>query len=147
MILAQLAAERLIHERVDGLGDADDAGEDDAPPVAVEAVGGGDGDDAEQDAHAEAGQAHVVGGDVLLERLHEGGRERATMPAARGKIQTSSARVRQALSLTMVTTSLLTSRMRGSASISSVVIHRQSLESTWNRSVFHASGMRVMSAR
>lgn len=50
---------------------ADDAGEDDSPPVAMEAVGDGDGYGAEQDAHAEAGQAHVVGGDVLLERLYE----------------------------------------------------------------------------
>lgn len=73
-ILAELAAECLIHQGVDGLRDADDTGEDDAPPVAVEAVGGSDGDDAEQDTHAEAGQSHVVGGDVLLERLHERGR-------------------------------------------------------------------------
>ena len=27
------------------------------------------------DAHAEAGQAHVAGGDVLFERLHECGRD------------------------------------------------------------------------
>ncbi|WP_191997376.1 hypothetical protein [Bifidobacterium saimiriisciurei] len=72
-VFAELAAERLVHQGVDGLCDADDAGEDDAPAVAVEAVGCGDGDDAEQDAHAEAGQAHAVGGDVLLERLYQGG--------------------------------------------------------------------------
>lgn len=72
-ILAELAVERLVHERVDGLRDADDAGEDDAPPVAVEAVCGRDRDGAEQNAHAEAGQAHIVGGDVLLERLHQSG--------------------------------------------------------------------------
>ena len=66
LILAEFAAERLIHQRVDGLGDADNAGEDDAPPVAVEAVGGGDSDHAEQDAHAETGQAHVGPGTVAL---------------------------------------------------------------------------------
>lgn len=70
LLFAEFAVERLVDERVDGLCDADDAGEDDAPPVAGEAVGGGDGDDAEQDARTEAGQAHVVGGDVLLERLN-----------------------------------------------------------------------------
>lgn len=75
MVFAELAAERLIHQGVDGLCDADDAGEDDAPPVAVEAVGGCDGDDAERDARAEAGKSHVVGGYVLLERLHQGGRD------------------------------------------------------------------------
>lgn len=48
MVFAELAAERLVHDCVDGLCDADDAGEDDAPAVAVEAVGGGDGDDAER---------------------------------------------------------------------------------------------------
>lgn len=74
-ILAELAAERLVHQGVDGLCDADDAGEDDAPAVAVEAVGGGDGYGVEQDAHAEGCQAHVGGGDVLLERLHERGRD------------------------------------------------------------------------
>lgn len=51
----QHAVERLVDKRVDGLCDADDAGEDDASSVAGEAVGGGDGDDAEQHAHAEAG--------------------------------------------------------------------------------------------
>lgn len=71
--LGELAAERLVDQGVNGLCDADVAGEDDASSVAVEAVGGGDGDDAEQDAHAEAGQSHVVGGDILLERLHQGG--------------------------------------------------------------------------
>lgn len=48
IVLAELAVERLVHQGVDGLRDSDDAGEDDAPPVAVEAVGGGDGDDAER---------------------------------------------------------------------------------------------------
>ncbi|PJM73052.1 hypothetical protein CS006_07340 [Bifidobacterium primatium] len=47
---AELAAERLVHDCVDGLCDADDAGENDAPAVAVEAVGGGDGDNTKQDA-------------------------------------------------------------------------------------------------
>lgn len=37
----------------------------------MKAVGGRDGKDAEQDAHSEAGQAHVVSGNVFLERLHE----------------------------------------------------------------------------
>lgn len=68
--LGELAAERLVDQGVNGLCDADVAGEDDASFVAVEAVGGGDGDDAKQDAHAEGRQAHVVSGDVLLERLH-----------------------------------------------------------------------------
>lgn len=71
LVFSELAAERLVDERVHGLCDADDTGEDDAPSVAVEAVGGGDGDDAEQDTHAEGRQAHVVGGDVLLERLNQ----------------------------------------------------------------------------
>ena len=73
--LGELAAERLVDQGVYGLCDADVAGEDDASSVAVEAVGCGDGDDAEQDAHAEAGQSHVDGGEVFLERLHERGRD------------------------------------------------------------------------
>lgn len=55
LLFAEFAVERLVDKRVDGLCDADDAGEDDASSVASEAVGGGDGDDAEQHAHAEAG--------------------------------------------------------------------------------------------
>lgn len=82
-ILAELAAERLVHKGVDGLCDADNAGEDDAPSVAVETVGGGDGDDSEQDAHTERCESHVVGGDVLLNACTSAGATRATMPAAR----------------------------------------------------------------
>lgn len=42
------AVQRLVHQRVHGLGDAYDGGEHDAPPVSGEAIGGRDGDDAEQ---------------------------------------------------------------------------------------------------
>lgn len=64
--------QRLVHQRVHGLGDAYDSCEHDAPPVSGEAVGGRDSDQAEQQADAECGQGGEAFGDVLLERLDQG---------------------------------------------------------------------------
>ena len=52
--LAQLAVERLIDKRVDGLGDAHDASEHDAPARVLEAAGCADGEHADENGHAEA---------------------------------------------------------------------------------------------
>lgn len=77
----EFAVERLVDERVHGLGNADHASKDDTPCVgAVESAGGGDGDGAEQDGHCEGRKSDVSAGDVFLERLHERGHDQGHEP-------------------------------------------------------------------
>ena len=54
LILAELAAECLIHERVHGLGDAHHSSERHSPRGVGEASGRADGDDAEDNRGSEA---------------------------------------------------------------------------------------------
>ena len=76
--LGQLPVERLVDERVHGLGDTYYASERDAPCVgAVESAGGGDGDGAEQDGSCQRHESDVFAGNVLLEGLHDGGHNQA----------------------------------------------------------------------
>lgn len=81
LILAQLAVERLVDERVHGLRHTHHACEHDAPCVgAVESAGGGDGDGAEQNGRHEGHESDVSAGDVFLERLHECGHDQRHEP-------------------------------------------------------------------
>lgn len=86
LILAQLAVERLVDERVHGLRHTHHACEHDAPCVgAVETAGGGDGDGAEQDGRREGDESDVSAGDVFLECLHECRHDQCHEPGCEGR--------------------------------------------------------------